>query len=709
MSLPLSIVAIIAIYARTRVKSVADFMAGGRYAGRYLLCTARSEMGAGAVLAVAGYEVFEKAGFAIGWWGNLTNIIIVVAGIAGFVTYRYRQTRAMTLAQFFEMRYSRNFRLFAGVLAFCAGVINYGIIPVVGARFFAYFFGLPPTVQIFSHTISTTLLLMGLFLTVSTLLTTAGGQVTVLATNATEGIFSAIFYFIVTVGLLLRINWHGVRETLLHTPPHESMVNPFDSLHVPDYNVWLVLMGVATSLYGTMAWQNSHAMNSSAISPHEGRMGGILGQWRAFASAGGALVTLGLLLFLNHPSAAFIARSHEVFSRMPADQYETREQVKISMAMSWSLPTGIRGLLCATWLMGLFALDEMHLHSWSSILVQDVILPLRKRPLTVRQHLIVLRLGVIFVATFVFLFGALYQQTQNVALWFAVTQAIFVGGAGAAIIGGLYWSRGTAAGAWVAMIIGSLLSVGGIILQQPFWNHIDIHSLADSLIKMGIHCQSLLDWFQNILGHHLGPKVRLSDGSFTGFPLNGVQVSFSASIIAMLSYVLVSLLTCREPHNMDRLLHRGQYAVEPEGGEPAAKPLSKFNPARIIGIDEHFTRRDRWVAGSIFGWGMMWLLLVAIGSLIYFFHPWSDTGWLNFWLASAGVNIAISVVVCIWFTFGCTRDMMEFFRRLKQENVDAGDDGTVVHSRNLKDVKSAAENLAGSPTAKAPLSKAAVK
>ena len=341
MSLPLSIVAIIGIYTRSRVKSVADFMAGGRYAGRYLLCNARSEMGAGAVLAVAGYEVFSIAGVRLVWWGNLTNIIIVVAGIAGFVTYRYRQTRALTPAQFFEMRYSRKFRLFCGMLAFCAGVINYGIIPVVGARFFAYFFGLPPAVQIFSHTISTTLLLMGLFLTISTLLTTAGGQVTVLATNATEGMFSMIFYLIVLASLILTINWHGVHEALLHTPPHESMVNPFDSLHVPDYNVWFVLMGVAVSLYGTIAWQNSHAMNSSAITPHEGRMGGHFSPVARVCWSRMGLIAMGLLVYLNHPPAAFVAKSNAVLSQLPADQYEMKEQARISMAMSWSLPTGI--------------------------------------------------------------------------------------------------------------------------------------------------------------------------------------------------------------------------------------------------------------------------------------------------------------------------------------------------------------------------------
>ena len=39
-------------------------------------------------------------------------------------------------------------------------------------------------------------------------------------------------------------------------------------------------------------------------------------------------------------------------------------------------------------------------------------------------------------------------------------------------------------------------------------------------------------------------------------PLNVVQISFYASLLAIAVYVIVSLLTCREEFDMDRMLHR---------------------------------------------------------------------------------------------------------------------------------------------------------
>src|SRR6185503_15045951 len=141
--LPLALILAIALYTRRFMKSVADFLAGGRCAGRYLIANAFGESASGVANTLSKFEMYMKSGFTIAFWAALSVPVQVMVAFSGFVVYRYRQTRALTLAQFFEMRYSRRFRLFMGVLAFIAGVLNYGIFPAVGSKFFVYFMGLP--------------------------------------------------------------------------------------------------------------------------------------------------------------------------------------------------------------------------------------------------------------------------------------------------------------------------------------------------------------------------------------------------------------------------------------------------------------------------------------------------------------------------------------------------------------------------------------
>ena len=40
----------------------------------------------------------------------------MIVGISGWVIYRFRETCALTLAQFFEIRYSKKFRIFTGMM-----------------------------------------------------------------------------------------------------------------------------------------------------------------------------------------------------------------------------------------------------------------------------------------------------------------------------------------------------------------------------------------------------------------------------------------------------------------------------------------------------------------------------------------------------------------------------------------------------------------
>ncbi len=128
-------------------KSVADFMAANRCAGRYVLAVGYGISSLGAITVIAEFQKYYKAGFTAVWWSFMLAVGVLVA-VTGWVIYRYRQTRVFTLGQFFEIRYSKRFRIFAGILGFLAGIINFGIFPSVGSRFFIYFCG---CLQIFTQ------------------------------------------------------------------------------------------------------------------------------------------------------------------------------------------------------------------------------------------------------------------------------------------------------------------------------------------------------------------------------------------------------------------------------------------------------------------------------------------------------------------------------------------------------------------------------
>lgn len=652
MAIPVVIVVFTGLYARRYMKSVAHFMSGGRLAGRYLITVARGEMFAGAVVFVAYFEIVAKAGFTFTWWRLLEAPVIVVIAATGFVVWRFRETRAMTLAQFFEIRYSRNFRLFTGMLAVTAGVLNFGIIPAVGARFFISFLNLPATLDLGGMTVPTYVILMGVFLSVSLFITLSGGLITDMVTDCVEGIISQLFYLGIIAALIYLFSWSQVSEVLGNHPHGESLLNPFDSRSIEDFNLWFVLMQILLGVYGTMAWQNNSAYNSAALTPHESRMSGVLGRWREMGRTTViALLAVGALTFLSHPDFALRAQGAIDQAASMTDP-QTRQQMSVPIALAHLLPIGIKGALCAILLLGVFGGDSTHLHSWGGIFVQDVVMPLRKKPFTARQHIRVLRFSAIGVALFAFVFGCLFREMEYIMMWWKVTTGIYVGGAGAAIIGGLYWKKGTTAGAWSALIVGSLLSVGGILAQK------------------------------------LVP----------GFPLNGMQIAFFSALIAIGVYVVVSLITLREDYNMDRMLHRGAYAQIKEAVEAEVVRAKAARPKfwqRIMGIDENFTRGDKWIAGGLVAWTSFWAGVMGVGSIWNLLSPWSTETWSLYWLiAGVGVPILMTLITGIWFTWGGVSDIRALFRRLKAASVDERDDGSVVGGQNRDSAAVAAEENA---------------
>lgn len=616
-------------------KSVADFLAANRTAGRYMLTMAEGAAGLGAISLIAKFEEFYSAGFPPAYWMLMILPVGLVISLTGWVIFRYRQTRAMTLAQFLEVRYSRKFRIFAGILCFLAGIINYGIFPAVTGRFFLYFFDLPETFQLLGMNVSVFPLLMFVLLSMAVFIATFGGQIAIIMTDFFQGLLYSIGFVVILLFLLWKFDWSALSAGLsISSGEGTSRLNPFDTGKVENFNVWFYVIATFGMFYTTMAWQGSQGYNASARSPHEARMAKILGQWRT------ALVFILPMLI---PACAYMVLHGQPLSELgqtiqgqinAIENPQIREQMTSPLFLKSVLPTGLMGLFATIIFAAALSTDNTYLHSWGSILIQDVIMPIRGKPFTAKQHLLLLRLSILGVAIFAFFFSLLFRQTQYILLFFAVTGAIFLGGAGAVIIGGLYWKRGTTPAAWTAMITGSVLAVSGIVIKQ------------------------------------VQPD----------FFLNGQQMFFIAMISSSLLYVFVSLATKRE-FDLDAMLHR---SASSQDGKSAPKPARGL---AALGFSKDFDLRDTFIFFGTLGMILVYFGLFLFGLIYHLVWKTDDAWWLSFWHIFIWIGLTQALVITVWFSIGGFKDLKHMLHTLKTLTRDDADDGMVIAGHNRDDVE----------------------
>ena len=623
-------------------RSVADFLAAGRCGERYMLAVAEGMSGLGSITILAQFEYYYRTGFAITWWSMMLMPLPLFIALSGYVVYRFRETRALTLGEFLEKRYSRKFRIFAGYIIFLSGILNFGIFPAVGTRFFLYFCGLPETLSLMGYDVSTYTLLMGVLLLSALYFTFSGGQIGIMTTDFLQGLFINLVFIAILIWIICSFDWSDIIVGLSQAPKGQSMIDPFDSARTPNFNIWFILIGMFGAFYTYNTWQGSQGYNSSAQSAHEAKMGRVLGNWRGLVqSIVIILLPLCAYMIMNNPRFSSIAQGAmstlDGISQNPDDVI--RRQMTVPVILSMILPKGLLGAFCAVMLAAFIATHDTYLHSWGSIFIQDIIVPLRKKALTPKQHMILLRLSIVGVACFAFIFSLLYKQTDYIYMYFALTGAIWMGGSGAIVVGGLYWKRGTTTAAWVSLILGSSLAFGSLVMEQVW------------------------------------PKI-YGDS----FPINGQYMWFVSMLSAIFSYVLISLLGKRSVFNLDKLLHRGIYRLE---DKELDEQLKKSRGFAVLGIDSHFTRGDKLIyLGSIlwtFGWWGVFLIGTAYGFMSK--DGISPNTWSKYWQITVWISMIIGIATVIWFTIGGLTEMKRMFATLLLAKRNDSDDGTVVHSK----------------------------
>jgi len=437
------------LLCRKYIHGIADFIVAGRTLGVFLGVATLAGTELGLVTVVYWAEQGYTNGFSALILGVLAGGSLLFVGLTGFLVKGLRASGAMTLAEYYQMRYSQNVRLLGGLIIAVAGILNMGVFLKAGALFLRHVMNLPDTLHLSLAEAGSTVwaanlpmvnVLMTVLLVFVLLYTLAGGMVSVVLTD--------YFQFLVLSVGIAGATWYAWTrggfesfEQLTEIVREQRGAAGFSPILAFGV-VWILWQTL--HWLGTSTWQTYALRTTSVDSPRTAKTMYALTGLIFFARA-------AIPMLWGIAALAFFATSGRLgevpsLEAMPA-------------FMGQILPVGLAGLLVAGMLAAFMSTHDSYLLAWSAVLTQDVVGPCAEklgRPLSARTRIWLTRMFIILIGLFLLVWGLWYQLPGTMWSYLAITGTIYISGAATILGFGLYWRRANIVGAYAALICGAV-------------------------------------------------------------------------------------------------------------------------------------------------------------------------------------------------------------------------------------------------------------
>jgi len=410
------------LYGKKYVSGVSEFLVAGRELGIFIGIATLAATEIGTITFMYYAELGYKTGFASFINGLIAGLVMIFIGRTGFIVRRLRSLRLMTVPEFFEVRYSRRLRVLTGILVATGGILNMGVFLKVEGTFLAIISGIP--LQYLKATMTGILLLELVY-------TALGGMVSIVITDFIQFVALSLGTILVTTWSIHVVGWHNLHDVVWKTMGS----NGFSPISNPEYGWAYIAFQILLWLAVDTCWQTTAMRTFSARDPETSRK---VFSWTGFVYLGRGMMPM----LWGIAALAYLGPRQNSLEAMPN-------------MLARILPTGILGLVVSGMLAATMSVNSSYLLGWSSIIAQDIVLPLRREPLTPRAQVLLNRAANIFVSLFVLFWGLWYTLPGPTYFYLNITATIFLGGTLAAVIGGLFWRRASTLGGYFALILGA--------------------------------------------------------------------------------------------------------------------------------------------------------------------------------------------------------------------------------------------------------------
>ena len=276
-------------------------------------------------------------------------------------------------------------------------------------------------------------------------------MVSVILTDFIQAIIISIMVFAIVLLIFKDIGFTG-----LHTAISENIGEKgFNPLLGADYGFITILWIAMSAIVGFPSFAPNMQKLASSESSRTAKM----------MTFYGTLFTLGrqfMIILIGIGALAYLGST--VPEGIKSEEYS---KVVGAIYLGKIVPPVMYGVILAGMLAAFISTVDTYILSSATVIVNDVVCPLSRKPVSERLHIWLLRIFVALIAIFLFLFGLFYSPEESIFQWILLTGAM-MSGAGITLIGGLYWKKGSIIAANIVIIYCCIVPIADRILERMF-------------------------------------------------------------------------------------------------------------------------------------------------------------------------------------------------------------------------------------------------
>jgi SSS family solute:Na+ symporter len=443
--------------AKKRAGTLDDFLVMGRKLGPIWGVATLSATETGLVTLIYFAEEAYLSGFVALILAGIAALSMWMVGWTGFVIKKLRELRVRTVPEFLETRFNVKVRWIAGLASFVVGILNLGIFLQVEGAFLTVIMGLRP---------SFLPLMMGVLLAVVLTYTALGGMFSVVYTDIAQ-------FFLVVVGvtiasfLIIRAagGWSHMAAVVM-TRYGSGGFTFWDS---PRYGILFLVWSALYYISGWSTWQPVVArvlsMRDIETGLHLYRLSSVFMFLRAAVPMIWGIGALAIVGTVTPSSAA------------------------LQTVMVRILPAGLIGLTTLAFVSATMSTFSSYFLAFSSILLQDVIAPMLRKPPSDAMRVKLMQLCTVGMGIVIYIWASFYHFPESVFRYLTVTGSISYAATLTTLVGGIYWKRASVRGAYFAFVGSAIFPA--ICLAWPSFSPTRAGLLSFGLAPLGMIIGSL--------------------------------------------------------------------------------------------------------------------------------------------------------------------------------------------------------------------------